>query len=238
VDVGRARRSSLMAMSYSSWPEARRWARTLEGRIDTKLLQYLKLASSPDSCDRDIEREGSKLDSLERELEELLEQLGRVTDDMQNLAGDSATHGESETNKRYQGIFHQFSADFQRKKRSLELKSRRDRLLRSRHDGKDSNLTGIRPSETLRKEQEGLFSSIGLVDTLLRQSQATMMELKEQKGLFGRIGKGLGNLSKRFPQANVLLKKIIDKQNRDSIILAFVIASCMFFTFMYSYLSR
>jgi len=68
-----------------------------------------------------------------------------------------------------------------------------------------------------------------------RQGQDTMEELKNQRGIFGRIQGVLGKIGQQFPQANGLIKKIQDKQNRDTVILAFVIASCMFFTVLYSW---
>jgi len=227
----------------ASWAEARHRARALESKIDSKLVAYLNLANkinSDSSAPSDIEAYGSKhpLRELESDISGMLEELGSVTDEMDKLVKSSSNREGYETMRRCQNLFHQFSADFERTKEKIEKKSKRAQLLGSKHDGKNSSLAGIRPHEALEKERDSLFSSLGIVDSLIERGQTAMDELKSQRGIFGRVRGTLGALGQQFPQANNLIKMIQDKQNRDTVILAFVIASCMFFTFMYSYYSR
>ncbi|GAB5360031.1 hypothetical protein AAMO2058_000592500 [Amorphochlora amoebiformis] len=217
-----------------SWPEARRIARSLEGKIDTKLCQYLKAAGSLRVEPSDEETASSPVKALEGEIDTLLQKLGSVTDDMRKLtASGNSSAEEFEMMNRYQSLFHQFSNDFKRTKRTVDNNLKRARLLGSRHDSKNPSLADIRPHEALEKERDGLFSSLGLVDKLIDQGKLTYDELKNQRSLFGRIGGTMAALGRQFPQANDFIKKIRDKQNRDTVILAFVIASCMFFTVMY-----
>eukprot|EP00954_Amorphochlora_amoebiformis_P012531 979090-Amorphochlora_amoeboformis.AAC.1 len=169
-----------------SWPEARRIARSLEGKIDTKLCQYLKAAGSLRVEPSDEETASSPVKALEGDgfsVAECVRQLGSVTDDMRKLtASGNSSAEEFEMMNRYQSLFHQFSNDFKRTKRTVDNNLKRARLLGSRHDSKNprceltyawsdqenpNSLADIRPHEALEKERDGLFSSLGLVDKLI-----------------------------------------------------------------------
>lgn len=63
--------------------------------------------------------------------------------------------------------------------------------------------------------------------------EETKESLERQREMFESIGGKLGFLMERFPAVNKLIKDISASKHRDNIVLAFVIASCMFFTFFY-----
>mmetsp|Transcript_48075 Transcript_48075/g.79657 ORF Transcript_48075/g.79657 Transcript_48075/m.79657 type:complete len:210 (-) Transcript_48075:578-1207(-) len=166
--------SSSSSSSSSTWADVKRRARALESKIDSKLVQYLNMANKWDSDNKgvsgDVENARRPLQDLEIKIQDMLQELGGVTDEMRQLAsGKSSNHREGfETMRRCQNLFHQFTSDFERTKVKLDSKIKRAMLLGSKHDGKDSSLAGIRPHEALEKERDGLFSSLGIVDSLIQ----------------------------------------------------------------------
>ena len=87
--------------------------------------------------------------------------------------------------------------------------------------------------QTLLREQGSLESSLNLTNEALSAAQETSLSLSRQRQNLQNSRGTLHALDGKFPALGMLISKIERYKNRDSTVLAFLIASLMAFTFFY-----
>ena len=86
---------------------------------------------------------------------------------------------------------------------------------------------------TLLKERGAIHSSLQMADSYLDQAVESHNQLiGQRRRLESSRGKVMGLIS-RLPVIDSLVKAIGDKRNRDNVIVAVVIAICIFFCIWY-----
>ena len=99
---------------------------------------------------------------------------------------------------------------------------------RKRANDNENNIT-----DSLLTEQKHLQRGMEAADVAINILSDTKKALLEDKGLFNKMQSGVGKLGSLFPTANELMFKIKKYRNRDSIVIAFTIAICVFFILIY-----
>ena len=134
----------------------------------------------------------------------------------------------------------QLSRDFLKQKKRAEERIRnalkKKRLLSgggasSRRKRANDNENSV--TDNLLTEQKHLHRGMEAADHAIDIMSNTRSALVEDKGLFETMQSGVGKLSTMFPTANELMFKIKKYRNRDSIVIAFTIAVCVFFILIY-----
>ncbi len=205
----------------------------LEVTLGTAFTEYTKAASNPP-----VGRDETFMRALEAKIEGLVTDLDSTNGDIEAIAKDSSSRSARSRAMAVLGRFGELLRDYKR-----DFSAVRDRVAGERKrlqlmgaraaggnagDGKD--MSG---REVLLEEQDSVESSLRMTDLLIGQAVDTKAQLVGQRNVFGSMRGRLGDLSKRFPAVNLLMRKISSQQNRDNLILAAVIASCMLFTFFY-----
>jgi Golgi SNAP receptor complex protein 1 len=94
--------------------------------------------------------------------------------------------------------------------------------------------SGMRPrAEILLREKNALHSSLQLTDDTIEQALNARNRLNNQTTMFGQISGKIKDVGGRFPQVNNLITRIQRSKQRDMLVMACVIASCMCFTIFY-----
>lgn len=132
----------------------------------------------------------------------------------------------------------QMSRDFKQQKKRAENRIRnalkKRRLLSGGQSGRrkraneNDNIT-----DNLLTEQGNLRKGLEQADIAIDIANTTRDYLTDDKALFDKMQSGVGKLGSMFPQANEIMFKIKKYRNRDSIVIAFTIAVCMFFILIY-----
>lgn len=91
---------------------------------------------------------------------------------------------------------------------------------------------------SLLREQKATTSSMSTLDETLSVASGSLASMQRKRGLLEGIRTKMGTLHGMFPQVNQVIGKIRRHKQRDAIILAFVIALCLFFTVVYSLRKR
>ena len=97
---------------------------------------------------------------------------------------------------------------------------------------RDKNATDSE-TKALLAENNSINASINMVDDLLHRSAAAGDDLLHQRNVFVSTRRKLQQLGTRFPTIGSLIGSIQRRQNRETIILAFVIACCLFTIIVY-----
>lgn len=131
--------------------------------------------------------------------------------------------------RRLHQVIEEAALEYSRTKQSLRSTMNRAELLRG-----SSRSDSVRPrTETLLTEKKSIHQSIQMADDLLNNSYTARSQLTQQRGLFGHISSKVGLVGEKFPIVNKLIGDISKQKNKDNIVLATVMASCMLFTFLY-----
>lgn len=131
----------------------------------------------------------------------------------------------------------EYAEEHRRLTRDAEEARERERLL-GRHAGRGSS-SNPDESEEMRliRERARIAGSTSAVEDIISVAQNTARELFSQRGLLQNAGSKLMTMSSRFPVLNNLVLAIKRKKNKDTMILAAVIAACTTFVLLY-YLSK
>jgi len=179
-----------------------------------------------------------------------LARLGAIADDMTRAlerddarsASESREGGEYRdsryhTLRRVREVMQEYAEEHRRLTRDAEEARERERLL-GRHAGGGSS-SNPDESEEMRliRERARIAGSTSAVEDIISVAQNTARELFSQRGLLQNAGSKLMTMSSRFPVLNNLVLAIKRKKNKDTMILAAVIAACTTFVLLY-YLSK
>jgi hypothetical protein len=118
---------------------------------------------------------------------------------------------------------------FRRARSALQQAVERAELLGAARDGE-----GKRDNEELLLgERAALQRSIRIADDFLGMGLEARKSLSAQQSLLATAQNKLHAAASMFPGVNRLVRSISNYRNRDTIVLAFVMACCLLFTFIY-----
>lgn len=223
----------------SSWPELRNQARQLENDIESKLLAFGKLGkdanrrqpSKTASKDSDSRFEGMAL-----ELQQLLDRLNDINERMHEVVGEQATPSLSHTLSRHTEILDDMKRDFMKTKQSIRETRDKAQLLSSvQRDINTYRSAEAERQDLYMREHEHTVNSMRGAEDAISIAIAAKEALVKQRGIFGKVQSRLGVLAETFPAMKNLMNKINYRKNRDSVILAGVISTCIILSMMYSF---
>lgn len=225
------------------WDDLKKSSRRMEGLVYNKLTDFSKAIQQVNTHHR--EEDEKKTFALEKEIKELLTKLERMHDEMEQLLSSSSesaqlnTDNNSYTLQRYRTILSDYSQEFKKNLDQFNAYKTRAQLMTQGNgtnllaQEKNSLAVNKGKTELLLREKNSLQQSLKMTDDVISQAQYARNSLLNQGRVLLGVGGKLGSLGTKFPMVNRLLGKITSYKNRDMIVLAIVIASCMFFTVIY-----
>eukprot|EP00995_Heteronema_vittatum_P011392 NODE_703_length_1218_cov_726.855432_g507_i0.p1 GENE.NODE_703_length_1218_cov_726.855432_g507_i0~~NODE_703_length_1218_cov_726.855432_g507_i0.p1 ORF type:complete len:262 (+),score=19.65 NODE_703_length_1218_cov_726.855432_g507_i0:32-817(+) len=200
----------------------------VENDIDQKLLSYSRVDFSGGSADP--ENGLSTHRAVERDIENLLDQLSKINDSLSRL--ETENRAERQQNEHHCEILQEYKNDFKNTKAKLKLKLEREELLsncrRDVQDFKDAH-----GSAMLSKERDAIGKAREMAESILSTAAASRERLTQQRTVFGNILDKTATLISKFPLVNDVIMKIQRKKRRDLIVLSIVIAACLFAIWLY-----
>jgi len=136
-------------------------------------------------------------------------------------------------------ILHMNQLEFTRTKANIQSALTRQELLSdasARHASGSSSTSDplMRPQTAqLLREGRSLQQSIRMTDDIISQALAARDSLFSQGAVFFGVRHKLERLGSTFPIVGQLMNRISASKQRDMIVLACVIATCLFFTILY-----
>lgn len=201
---------------------------------------------------REWERARETMEAAER-VEREIARLRTINEDMANAlrmddervasgSGDRERGGEYRdsryhTLQRHREVLQEYVEEHRRLTRDAEEALERERLLGRRAGGVSSSNADESEETRLIRERARIAGSTSAVEDIINVAQNTARELFSQRGLLQNAGSKLMTMSSRFPVLNNLVLAIKRKKNKDTMILAAVIAACTTFVLLY-YLSK
>jgi hypothetical protein len=169
--------------------------------------------------------------------------------DSHGLSSSHPSLGDSNsyTLQRYKAILHDYSLEFNKTKETLNsAKLKREMFLRQGNSAGNTNnsvdasaassptSSGIRPrNEPLNREKDKILNSVKMADQVLQQAEKVKSVIYSQGQAFRQIGVKMALIAQRFPLVNSLVGRIRLYKNRDSLIIAAVIAALLLFSLIY-----
>ncbi|CAM9906907.1 unnamed protein product, partial [Ectocarpus sp. 12 AP-2014] len=93
--------------------------------------------------------------------------------------------------------------------------------------------TGEFEQEHLLREQNAIHNSLQSATGVLGQAAEARESLRHQRATLGAASSTLSSMQNRFPAINRVVEAIQKKKAKDRLIIAAVMAACIFFTFWY-----
>mmetsp|Transcript_20066 Transcript_20066/g.50769 ORF Transcript_20066/g.50769 Transcript_20066/m.50769 type:complete len:225 (-) Transcript_20066:35-709(-) len=215
------------------WEELRRRARQMESDIDTKLIQFNKLAVSPSSEDNGASALCTELESLLMQLSETNEHMVRFS---QGLSpGEAARPGQ--VLQRHRELLHEYDREFRKIRSNITEQRERDELLGSvRADIGEYRTAASQRMESLVRERGSAQGSLRTTEQILAGAAATYDSLRSQRGLYGNISTKLAVFRSKLPSIDSLLGRIQRRRKVESMILAGVVSVCAIVVLYFSVL--
>ena len=220
-------------------PQSPSQARKLEGELDIKIAAYGKLCSSYEygytkgesglSTDHLLHTKAAEIDASLARLSDVNASMGHA------LSGnsDSRTH----TLARHRDILHDFSQEYRRLSAVIGAARERADLLGGSGGpggGTDAPLLNSGNNAGLLLRERGTLDRTNTAaDQVINQAQGVAAALSGQRQLFDTIDSKVASIGAKFPVVNTLLNAIRRKKNRDNVIVASVLALCVFLMLIY-----
>jgi Golgi SNAP receptor complex protein 1 len=226
-------------------------ASKLENQIEQKLITLSKLSSrvfSPTSASNDspmIMQETNTMNSLDSEIERLLQQLTTINNDLKqhtssavNKSGNSsADEVEITPSVMYQREQHtQVLQNLQQEFRRIRQQRNRNILLDPSNDNTSSSASSTDNGFAARlarvsNDRDSIINIDAMANSLIDQATQVRRNMSTQRTLISGAEMKLGGLRARFPVVDGLIVRIQQKRQKDMIILSFFIAALIIITF-------
>jgi hypothetical protein len=237
----------------------RRSARGVAGELEGKLLAYGAMVAAAQRADSsaslgttstadDLEGGGSggaaafaSADALEHEISSLLDQYAQLVGvrmDACLASCDAEEKSGAVFARRLRDGLQQDRAEFCRMRGSLQRRRDRAELFGSLGGSarsKGAGGGGDAQSQLLR-ERTSIRSASSGASSVIEQAQETHRALRTQRSVFVAARHKLDDVSRTFPRVGKVIDAIKSKRNRDTIVIGFVIACCIFFLFWWTIL--
>ncbi|KAJ1655746.1 protein transport protein gos1 [Dispira simplex] len=222
------------ATQKPTWEVLRRQARTLQNSLDQCLNKMNRLITSTLDNLTIVPGNDVALDKTEAELDHLLDELEQVVLDMSRRHEEQRDTANSTPNststlhtlQRQREIVHDYRKQVDQVKQRLGGGRARRALLSGGETRRGSEERD--GTHSLLRERGHLDQSHQMIDMALDQAYAVRQDLGEQRSILLRSLSLLGHVTQRIPGMNYLLRKIGYRRSRDQLILATVVAVCLF----------
>lgn len=228
-------------MSSSTFVQTRSQALGLEKQTDSLLSKYSSLQYQVNaSIPQEQDSIGEEIKDLLDKREDAVARLNRIS-----ISESSLSTSKLQQLQRHKEVLQEHRRWYQKIKSTIDEERNRQLLLYSvrsdinEHKQRRTGESGFsKPSNAntdadayILEEAQRADNTNSIADRLLQQAYATRDELAtQQMNLKNMLQKIFGSLQ-RMPTINVLISKINTRRKRDTLILATVIASCIFFLF-------
>ena len=215
--------------------ELRKQARSIENQLDAKLVQYSRLDTGSGGTSSALGGRETPA-QLQRDIEQMLSQLGEVNDKMSRGMGEGGGLAASmHVLQRHREILHDFTQEFNKTRANLKVSDERDQLLSSvQQDIRDARKSAASGQDVLLRERNALQNTNRMTDDLVGQATAQLGALNEQRATFGGIGSKLTVIAAASPQINAMIGYLARRKKRDKLVLGTVIGLCSGFLLWYS----
>ncbi|KAG2382531.1 hypothetical protein C9374_005111 [Naegleria lovaniensis] len=214
----------------------------LENKIEQKLITFSNLASkieeelfqNPTPSLNNISSSEELFKKVSEEIDHLLKELREVNDKMKEFINDENNHSLITSSTVYQydqhlTIYNNCKKEYRTiKQRVSNKKNRNDLLYLSDEDvenNENDSLLGL--NNRFGSDIQRMRDANTRMQNLITQGQYSKATLEEQMEMFKSFDHVLNGMKARFPAIDGLLTRIQQKNRRDMIILAFVIAACI-----------
>lgn len=186
-----------------------------------------------------LERIGSEevtraiFDTTSEEIQQLLAKLKALLRDMEKYIESGKPGGQTRvhTKDRYESILRDYSSEFARTKARVSGELIRMELLGNVGRKRDDDLEN--GTAALIDEQTSLKASLGIADESIMTAQETREGLKRQRTIFQSSRLNAQKLASMIPDVRGLMRRIARFKQRDTIVVALVIAVCVFLMMVY-----
>ena len=220
-----------------SWDELRREARRLEGEAEARIASLARSSTSSHSSSdeselqRVLERLESVISTMERSLppnepsktHTLSHHKGALQDLKRELGRARSTRRDHSPSERDELLGHQ-SSRRSSSRRDSQLPTSTAPSIASATDGDAARLT---------REQSRLESASGTMEGVIDAASSTLSALTQQRATIERASSSGSSIGARLPGLRSVMSQIRQKRNKDTIVLACVIASCTLFLIIY-----
>lgn len=225
------------------WDSLRGDARYEDAAIENKFSTFERLALSetPDEAtERRFEEASKDLDQHIRKMHSVVLSMSEVVNQLLPTSGGSGT-GPSPQDisamQKHTGRFEEIVLEKQRLLRRLQqdfLKRKERAQLLTRVQA-DINMHH-EENEAIRHlatEQDSLRHTQRRLNEVLSQADMTREKLRAQRQTFNNVADKAVQIAERIPFINGLLKRIDAKRRRDAVVVAVVVAVCLFLIFLF-----
>ena len=223
------------------WESLRGDARYEDAAIENKLSTFERLALSetPDEMtERRFDEARNDLDHHIRKMYSVVLSMSEVVQQIIPTSGGGApSHQDVAAMQKHTGRFEEIVLEKQRLLRRLQqdFAKRKERALllsKVQHD------IGLHQEENesirhLATEQDSLRHTQRRLNDILSQADMTREKLRAQRQTFNNVADKAVQIAERIPFINGLLKRIDAKRRRDAVVVAVVIAVCLFLIFLF-----
>ncbi|CCD69065.1 Golgi SNAP receptor complex member 1 [Caenorhabditis elegans] len=225
-----------------TWEALRKKARSTENSIDVKLVSLNKLTASShggfDIDEKTVSSRQTSFKTVTTEIEGLIEQLTNINDDMNDVAGaqSSASWANNpaiqHTLRRHREILRDYGSEYRRARDNVDQVLQRELLLSSSNENRNNPILNNRARgyDMYLKENDHINACDRLLDEQLEMAMSTKENMARQGINLRGISTRLHHISKKYPAINNLMQKIKTKKQKNTLILAAVISSCLIFT--------
>lgn len=226
-------------MSSATFVQTRSQALGLEKQTDSLLSKYSSLQYQVNaSIPQEQDSIGEEIKDLLDKREDAVGRLNRIS-----ISESGLSTSKLQQLQRHKEVLQEHRRWYQKIKSTIDEERNRQLLLYSvrsdinehkqrktgeNHFNRQSN-ANIDADSYILEEAQRADNTNSIADRLLQQAYATRDELAtQQMNLKNMLQKVFGSLQ-RMPAINLLISKINTRRKRDTLILATVIASCIFF---------
>jgi len=241
VAAQRAASSSLSspggtATSSDGGPGAGRAARV--GGLDPALLPA---ASDCSAWEAQLERRDADVTAMLRQMASLLGPLGAAAASAVEGSGGSSgalSARQRQFLTRFRTVHEELSAEHRKSRDTARSALARMRLFADYAAESDAEVGGVSgggasDAKLLAGERASIQSSLAGVNEAIGTGENSYASLLRQKDIFEGVRQRLGDLAARLPAIDGVIDRIRRHEQRDSIVLAIVVALCMFIGFVY-----
>ncbi|KAI3383914.1 hypothetical protein SNEBB_000832 [Seison nebaliae] len=241
-------------LTNNNWDDVQRNANSVEKEIDKILVAYARVANNVSQDDghqyvdkfsgaiisKSNEANKEKFGCLTNQLEQLLKQLQRLIDEMDEMMTDNRNHFEDtptnvygDTIRRHHEIIYDYQMEFNKTKNNVH--SHLDRLNLLGDSVIDPSAGLSRRNDLLLKEDNSINNSVTMIEQQINVAKALKENLAHQKSILSATFQNLMSTAQQFPIINKLTRNINFRKRRDAIIIASIISFCTILLLLYAF---
>lgn len=220
----------------ADWASLRNQARKLENEVEQKLISFSMLGNSSSKTSKKAENDSARSEGMALEIQQSLSKLEAINEQMHEEVGDNAAASVAHTLSRHTRILEDMRRDFIKSRKSMKKARDKSELLTSvQRDINSYRHAEAQRQDAYMRELDHTTNASRTAEDAMDVAMAAKEALVNQRGMLGSVNSRLSVLAKRFPAMNNVLEKVKFRKNRDKIILAGVIATCICFMMLYTF---